>query len=64
MPGGRYFLTVVGGRERRSADRRARERRMFPLRTAGNILFLLGLGGAFYLAAALGIVLLSNLIEF
>ncbi|MCR6629489.1 MAG: hypothetical protein NVV74_05190 [Magnetospirillum sp.] len=62
--GGRYFLTVVGGPEKRSSERRVRERTMFPLRTAGNILFLLGLGGAFYLAAVLGIVLFSNLIEF
>lgn len=64
VPGGRYFVTVVGGPERRSSERRDRERRMFPLRTTGNILFLLGLGGAFYLAAVLGIVLLSHLIEF
>lgn len=62
--GARYFITVVGGVEKRSTERRLRERRMFPLRTAGNILFLLGIGGAFYLAAVLGIVLFSNLIEF
>lgn len=62
--GGRFFLTVVGGPEKRSAERRQRERRMFPLRTMGNILFLLGLGGAFYAAAVLGLALLSNLIEF
>lgn len=62
--GHRYFVTVVGGVEKRSAERRHRERRAFPLRTAGNVLFLLGVGGAFYLAAVLGIVLFSNLIEF
>jgi hypothetical protein len=62
--GGRYFVTVVGGPERRSGERRLRERTMFPLRTTGNILFLLGVGGAFYLAAVLGLVLFSNLIEF
>lgn len=62
--GHRYFLTVVGGMEKRDHGRVVRERRMFPLRTAGNILFLLGLGGAFYGAALLGIFMFSNLIEF
>lgn len=62
--GGRFFITVVGGPEKRAGERLSRERRMFPLRTAGNILFLLGIGGAFYLTAVLGIVLFSNLIEF
>lgn len=62
--GGRFFLTVVGGPEKRADQRRQRERRMFPLRTMGNILFLLGVGGAFYVTAVLGIVLFSKLIEF
>ncbi|MBR9973641.1 hypothetical protein [Magnetospirillum sulfuroxidans] len=62
--GGNFFLTVVGGMEKRSGERRARERRMFPLRTMGNILFLLGLGGAFYAVAIIGIFVFSNLIEF
>jgi hypothetical protein len=62
--GGRYFVTVVAGPEKRAQERRSRERFMFPLRTAGNILFLLGVGGAFYAFAVLGLVLFSNLIEF
>jgi hypothetical protein len=62
--GGRFFVTVVGGPEKRSLERRARERHMFPLRSLGNILFLLGLGGTFYAVAVLGLVLFSNLIEF
>lgn len=61
---GRYFITVVGGMEKRSGERLAREKRMFPLRTAGNVLFLLGVGCAFYAAAVLGIFVFSNLIEF
>lgn len=64
LVGGNYFLTIVGGSEKRSGERRTRERRMFPLRTFGNILFLLGLGGAFYAVAILGIFVFSNLIEF
>lgn len=62
--GGHFFVTVVGGPEKRAVERRDRERRMFPLRTMGNILFLLGVGGAFYFTAVLGLVLFSNLIEF
>lgn len=61
---GNVFITVVGGLEKRSNERRARERRMFPLRTMGNILFLLGLGSAFYAVALVGIFVFSNLIEF
>jgi hypothetical protein len=62
--GGRYFVTIVGGFERRSVERITRERVLHPLRTAGNLLFMLGVGGAFYLAAVIGIFLFSNLIEF
>ncbi len=62
--GRRYFLTVVGGEERRNPDRLVRERHLYPLRTAGNLLFLLGVGGAFYLAAVAGILIFSNLVEF
>jgi hypothetical protein len=66
LPGlrSRYFVTVVGGVEKRSSERIRRERRVFPLRTAGNLLFLLGVGGAFYLAAVMGLFVLSSLIEF
>ncbi|RAU23725.1 hypothetical protein CU669_01065 [Paramagnetospirillum kuznetsovii] len=62
--GNRYFVTVVGGQERRDIGRIHRDRHMHPLRTAGNILFMLGLGGAFYLAAVIGMFTFSNLIEF
>lgn len=62
--GGRYFITVVGGPEKRGADRLAREHRMFPFRTVGNIMFLLGIGGAFTFAAMATMVVFSGLIEF
>lgn len=62
--GNRHFVTIVGGFERRAMDRIDRDRAMHPLRTAGNILFMLGVGGAFYLAAVVGIFVFSNLIEF
>ncbi len=41
---GRYYLTVVAGRERRSVARLAEERRKHPLATAGNLLFLAASG--------------------
>lgn len=62
--GGRYFITLVGGPEKRSRERVSREGRMFPLVTAGNLMFLLGVGGAFYLAAVFGMLIFSGLIEF
>lgn len=62
--GGRYFITVVGGPEKRSHERLSREYRMFPFRTVGNIMFLMGVGGAFYLAALAAMVIFSGLIEF
>jgi hypothetical protein len=62
--GNRHFVTIVGGFERRSAERVKRDHQMNPLRTAGNILFMLGVGGAFYLAAVVGMFAFSNLIEF
>lgn len=62
--GNRHFVTIVGGYERRGLERIRRDRHMHPLRTAGNILFMLGVGGAFYLAAVVGMFVFSNMIEF
>lgn len=62
--GGRYFITVVGGPEKRSNERLHREHRMFPFRTLGNIMFLLGIGGAFTFAAMFTMMVFSGLVEF
>ncbi len=43
-PFGRFYLLVIGGRERRSVTRRSEERRRHPLVTAGNLLFFLACG--------------------
>lgn len=56
-PWGRYYFAVFVGRERRSAARRASDRRHRPLTTAGNVLFA---GGA--LAVICGLVLLGLLL--
>lgn len=64
MFGRHMFMTVVAGPERRGGDRVRRERTLHPVRTIANMLFLLGISGAFYLAAVLGIFVFSALIEF
>lgn len=37
---GRYYITLVAGRERRARARLALDRRQHPLATSGNVLFL------------------------
>ena len=57
---GRYYVTVVAGKERRHPERRADERRKHPLTTFGNLVAMFGLGtvcglallGLFQLAGA------------
>ncbi len=44
LPFGRYYVTLVAGKERRSAERLASERRKHPLLTFGNVAVLFGLG--------------------
>ncbi len=44
LPFGRYYVTLVAGKERRSADRLASERRKHPLLTFGNVAVFFGLG--------------------
>ena len=52
VPGlGRWYLTVVGGRERRSADRLVEERRKHPLLTYGNVVFFFAIGTVVGLAS-------------
>ncbi|KAA5606052.1 hypothetical protein F1188_08555 [Roseospira marina] len=36
----RFYLVMLGGRELRHAERRARDRSRYPLLTLGNVLFL------------------------
>ena len=43
----RYYLVILGGRERRSTDRRSSERKRFPLGKLGNVLFITMIGLAF-----------------
>jgi len=62
--GGRFFLTLVGGSERRAPRRRTAERQHHPLKTAGNLFFAVGLGTVFYMGAVVVLALQSSIIEF
>ena len=55
--GRRYFLTVIGGTERRSPERRAQEKRRYPVRTVSNFVFFLFLGALIYALSIASILL-------
>lgn len=59
-----FYLTVVGGGEKRGRERRAHDRDRHPLRTTANILFALGLMTVLYAAALVAIALYAAIIEF
>ncbi|MBM3952760.1 MAG: hypothetical protein FJ311_15080 [Rhodospirillales bacterium] len=61
--GGRFYITILSGPERRSAERRERERHRYPLRTAANIFFMAGTAAAFYAAALVVLAFASSIIE-
>ncbi len=44
LPFRRVYLTIVGGQERRSPQRRRAERKRHPLATWGNLAFLVAVG--------------------
>ena len=61
--GRRLFLTIVGGEEKRSVERRRHERHHYPLRTMANVFFILGVGTLFYIFAIFALALHSAIIE-
>ncbi|MBF0250621.1 MAG: hypothetical protein HQL35_08355 [Alphaproteobacteria bacterium] len=62
--GGRYYVTVVAGRERRTPERREMDRVIFPLTTLGNALFGLGLATVFAVMALGLLIARSSIIEY
>jgi hypothetical protein len=62
--GKKFYITIVSGSEKRSADRRATERNRYPLRTISNVFFFIGLATIFYMAAVVALALQSALVEF
>lgn len=61
--GGRFYITVLSGPERRDAERRSRERNNYPLRTTANVFFVAGTAVAFYAAAFVILVFASSIVE-
>ena len=62
--GKKYYITVVSGSERRSDERRARERHRYPLRSLANVFFFVGLATVFYMAAVIVLALQTAIVEF
>ncbi len=55
----RWYVTIVGGPERRGRERRRSDRAGNPIRTAGNLVFILGSAIVFY-GIAIGTFLVSS----
>ena len=62
--GKKFFITVVSGTEKRSPKRRDQERHHYPLRTAANVFFFIGLATLFYVTAVVALALQSAIVEF
>ncbi len=60
----RFYVTVVGGNEKRSGDRRDIDRHKYPLRTAANGFFFIGMATLFYTALLVCMAVYSVVIEF
>ena len=59
----RFYFTIVAGQERRRPDRRHADRQAYPLVTAGNVMFSLGVTTMFMLIALGLLVAQSAIIE-
>lgn len=57
--GRRFFLTVVGGVDRRDNRRRALETSLHPVRTRGNYAFLIGISAVVYALGLLALFLFN-----
>ena len=62
--GKKFYVTVVGGAEKRGPERRAEDRNKYPLRTVTNVFFFVGLATIFYMLTVLVLALQSAIIEF
>jgi len=59
-----FYVTIVSGPERRSDERRGRDRHRYPLRTLANIFFFLGVATVFYVVALVALAFMSAIVEF
>ena len=62
--GRRFYMTVVGGEERRPIGRRAEERSANPLYTMANSIFLAAVAFTFYAIVLVGLLVKAAVIEF
>jgi hypothetical protein len=62
-PWGRYYFALFGGREKRSAARRASDRRMRPLATTANVLFAGGVLAGACLLLLIALLLFGAVVE-
>jgi hypothetical protein len=60
----RFYITVVGGEEKRDADRRSSERNTYPLRTIANVFFVIGAATIFYAVALIALAFQATIFEF
>jgi hypothetical protein len=60
----RFYITVVGGEEKRDAGRRAKERYQYPLRTFANAFFIVGAATVFYAIALVALAFQASIVEF
>lgn len=60
----RWYFTVLGGPERRTAARRKIERVRNPVRTAGNMAFIVLSAMTFYGVAAAALLFSSSVLEY
>ena len=59
----RMYLTVVGGTEGRAADRRAQDRRLHPVRTTSNMIFLGAAVVALYVIAGIVALIVAGVVR-
>jgi len=64
LPGRPVFFSIVAGRERRSGDRLATERRQHPLHTFGNVVFMFSSLTGFYALALVAVLMMGSVLEF
>lgn len=64
LPGRPVFVSIVAGREQRSGDRLAIERRQHPLHTLGNIVFMISSLTGFYTLALFAVLMMGSVLEF
>lgn len=59
----RFYFTIVAGQERRRRDRRHEDRSAYPLMTAGNVMFTMGIATLTSLVALALLIAQSAIIE-